>query len=189
MSVFSLCVKAVESDSWVDFQGRDLRWLRTAVATGSCPFANAHTFWDASCTALRQLWRLASAIAFCIRCQAALNSSHATWERVLYQRLSSDFASFTLRSHQCFGYIFWPTRLPGVLFGCLWLSCRLPLPVRHCLESITGCLGLIGLRRLSLSFDTLGPRTLPPHAWLPLGTSDPIPYGLFHILDQEARHV
>src|SRR6202046_746562 len=106
MSVFSLCVKAVGSDSSSIFRGgilggSGLQWLRVLAH-----FANAHTFWgllDASCTALRQLWRLASAIAFCIRCKAALNCSQATWERVLYQRLSSDLAStiasFTLRFH------------------------------------------------------------------------------------------
>ena len=53
----------------------------------------------------------------------------------------------------CSGYIFRPTRPSGVLFGRLWLSCRLPLPARDCLEPVPGCLGLSGSRDPSLSFD------------------------------------
>lgn len=86
------CLLAVCESYWfwflIGFQGWDLaqlsglQWLQVLSH-----FADAHTFeglLDVSyrCIALRQLRHLASAITFCIRRKAALNSPYAIWGRV-----------------------------------------------------------------------------------------------------------
>jgi hypothetical protein len=53
----------------------------------------------------------------------------------------------------CSGYIFWPTGLPGVLFWCFWLSCRLSLPARDCQKPVPAYFELSGLCNPSLFFD------------------------------------